>query len=286
MTTTVTRAARRSTTFNHIAKIGLVSVLTLTIAACASRQQRNAVAQQKFGDESYVVSERVSENFGPGTERTVQTNELMYLEVIGGLSGARLTSPAIGSGITTKIKGKPGLLLSKFDSSKADVYCTTEIMLTYGIFSHEGGGCLIDTNRDGAFDRGSRPSMLVDGYSGMSETDLDAPASYETVTLDAPQFATTMALHFSGTDDQGRHVFTVYGHWSKGSNVDPRAMAVGNKTSVVLGPNARVAIDGVEFTVLENTASSITYRLEETGFDVVQFTDRATYGNIRRPVRD
>jgi len=285
MTSIATRPAHTAFTLNRIAKIGLVSALALTLAACATRQQRNDVAQDRFGDQSYVVSEHVSENHAAGTTHTVSRGEIMYQEVIGGLSGARLTSPATASGVTTHIKGQPGLLLSKFDTQEADVYCTTETMLTYGIFGYDGGGCLIDTDRDGAFDRGSRPSMFYDGYNGMSENGLDAPATYEEVQLEAPQFATSMELRFGGMDDQGRHVFLVYGRLSAGS-VDQRGTALPAKTSRVLGPNANVSIDGVQFTVLEYSESSITYRLEDTRFDVVQFTDWVTRGTTRRPVRN
>ena len=269
-----------SFTSGRLAVIALLGT-ALGLSACASQQQLNQASQDRFGRHPYVSAERISEKWPAGTEVTVAKNETMYSEVIGGLEGARVTAPVRGESWAARFEADAGMVLSRFDTKDAAVYCTPQGFV-YNSLAGWNEGCLIDNNKDGVFDEASRLNGLYDYYEKVAAGPLEPPVPYETFRLDEPQFANQMWIRFNGKED-GTYVFHTYGNILAGSDPDYTRLARGNRATRSLAPNARVTIDGITFTVIEVSDASLTFRLEETGFDVIQFTDKVVNGNTRRP---
>lgn len=282
--TSTTPAATIRATINRAAKVGLVPLLAFAIVGCASQAQVNQQSQIRFGNKIYVAAERISEKDGVGTKLTVGVGETMYQEVIGGLDGARISVPVQGESFGARYEAEAGRVFTRFDTDTTAVYCTPGD-IAYNALSGWKSGCLIDTNKDGVFDKVSRLMGLYDYYDkGVAEADLDVPVPYETIRLEEPQFANQMWIRFQGKDgDASIYSFSTYGNILAGSDPEYTRLSRGNASRRALMPNSRVTVDGVTFTVIEVSDTSLTYRLEDTGFDIIQFTDRVVNGNTRRP---
>ncbi len=283
MTTTVTPAARRSITLNHVARIGLVSVLALTVAACATRQQRDSMAQLNAGRMVQTVLDRVSEDPAPGIKQTVDVKKSMYSEVIGGLQGARTTSAVAGESWAARYEAEPGLTLTRFDKGPEKVYCTT-VDFVYNGLAGWNPGCMVDRDGNGTFDLASRQAW--DSYSDAAEATLSPPVSYEEITLDEPQFATTMRLSYQGKDVGDVGKFSVIGFVTSGSDIDDRQLGYPTTSTHSVRPGSNISILGVNFVVHEATDTSITYTILDGGFTEVQRLDMKTLGIVRRQIKN
>lgn len=261
-------------------------VLFVTVAACTTMKQKEAILAPQFQKYSYPKPDLVEISPAVGEKHTAALNKIIYTATYGPKHGARLLADVSDEKWAFSFKASKGDVFSAFTRGKDGeaVYCTTA-PIVYSSLSGHKGGCLIDETGDGTFDEFARINEPLDVYEASStDTDLASPLPYEKVEIEKPEFLIEMNIYFDGIEG-GQLALASAGVRTKGADLPKRGLIYADKHR--FGANTqdvRANIDGVIMIIHSATASEITYTVESGGFQNIQFLHQGQLANIRYPV--